>query len=161
MWVLGLLRNTVVLGVLCVSLLISTATLAFQTVALGAQLTAAAANGATATARAVARARADAAVERRKAVSKAVARTKAKARLRRALVAVPIVGAGAVFWFEARDFKEWQEENPGGTPAEYGCETALLSAEVMDEFLQDLPEALRSRPKLLSDQVAACEEPGL
>ncbi len=161
MWLFGLLRNSVVLGVFCVSLLISTATLAFQTIALGAQVTAATAAGTKAVAQAVARAKADAAVQQRKAVSKAVARTKAKARLRHALVAVPLAGAGAFAYFEARDFKEWQQENPGRTLADYGCETAMLSAEVMDEFLQELPEALRSRPELISGQVADCDEPPL
>lgn len=137
--VFALFKQTSFLLVLCGILFTSTATLAVRTASLTAQV---GTMGATAAATALAN---------RKAIAAAVARTKAKARLRRMAVAVPIVGLGLVAEFERRDFLEWQEENPEGTYGNYGCEVAAVSAEVLDEVLQELPESVRpSRDTVLS-----------
>jgi hypothetical protein len=68
-----------------------------------------------------------------------IARLAAKARLRRIVTAVPLVGLGAVGYFEERDRREWLEANPGKTNADYACEIAELTTEVMDEVLAGMP----------------------
>lgn len=82
----------------------------------------------------------------KKALSKQEAKLKAKARLRRAVVAVPVVGAGLVLYFEEQDFQEWLDENPEGTRVEYACEVATYSAELVDEIVEDTVEAAQGLP---------------
>ncbi|NDV50532.1 hypothetical protein [Salipiger sp. PrR003] len=167
--ILKFLRNTTALLVLCGALLAATAGLAMKTLQLGlevgqlsAQVAGAAAAQAKAVSAAVARTKAKAAadqklavsravsetrakeaVKRKKAVMSAVTRTKARARLRRLVTAVPIAGVAAAAIFERRDFAAWKEENPGRDGGDYGCEIAGVSAQVLDEVLQELPEAMR------------------
>ena len=129
---------------LSAALLVSTVVLAVQAVTLTAQV-------ATVTASASA-----AALSHRKELAKAIARTKAKARLRRMLVAVPVIGAGAAVAFEAQDFRDWQIDNPEGTFADYSCEVAMLSAEVVDEVLQDLPDGFRPSRDMVLNQLPEC-----
>lgn len=135
----ALFKNTVFLLVTCATLAVSTAGLAVRSVQLSAEVAGLSASAATA------------AIANRKAIAAAVARTKAKARLRRVVAAIPIAGIAAAGYFEHQDFAEWQEDNPDGTASEYGCEVATLSAEVVDEVLQELPERVRpSRDTVLS-----------
>jgi hypothetical protein len=141
------LRNTVVLMWLCGALLVSTVALGVQALTLSAQV-------ATVTASASA-----AALRHRKELARAVTRAKAKARLRRVLVAIPIVGTGAAVAFEAQDFQDWQDDNPEGSFTDYSCEVAALSAEVVDEVLQDLPEGVRPSRDMVLKQLPDCEEP--
>jgi hypothetical protein len=141
---LRLLRSTVVLMWLCGALAISTVTLGVQAVLLSAQVATASASAAAA------------AVAHRKALAKAVSKAKAKARLRRMLVAVPIAGTGAAVAFEAQDYYEWQADNPDGVFADYSCEVAELSAEVVDDVLQDLPETLRPSRDWVLGQLPEC-----
>ncbi len=72
-----------------------------------------------------------------------IARLKAKARIRRIATAVPIVGLGAAGYFEERDRREWLDANPGKTNADYACEIAALTADVMDEVLAELPMTIQ------------------
>lgn len=141
------LRSTVFLLWLCGALLIGTVTLGVQALTLSAQVASLTA-GAAATA-----------LRHRKEMARAVARARAKARLRRMLVAVPFVGGGAALAFEAQDFRDWQEEHPEGTLAEYSCEMAALSAEVLDEVLQDLPEPMRPSRDAVLDKLPECDRP--
>lgn len=76
----------------------------------------------------------------------AMSKQKAKARLRRGLVAIPVLGTGLIIYFEELDYQKWLEENPDGDRAKYACEVAKYSAEVIDElaletlqFAQELP----------------------
>jgi len=92
----------------------------------------------------------------RKQLTKEVTRTKAKARLRRAVVAVPIAGIAATAYFEEQDFQEWLIENPDSTRREYACSIATLSAEVVDEVLQELPKTLRPAPETVLSIVPEC-----
>ena len=96
------------------------------------------------------------AARHRKEISSAVARTKAKARLRRIVAVVPFVGAGAVVYFEEQDYREWLEENPQGSRADYACEVAQLSAEVIDEVLLELPELMRPQPDAILAWMPTC-----
>lgn len=79
-----------------------------------------------------------------------ISKQKAKARLRRGLVAIPVLGTGLTIYFEEQDYQEWLEENPDGDRAKYACEVAKYSAEVFDElvletlqFAQELPKYVR------------------
>jgi len=97
------------------------------------------------------------AVQHRKQLARAVAKTKAKARLRRAVVAVPIAGVGAIAYFEEQDYQEWTEQNPEGTRRQYACEVASLTAEVVDEVLQGLPDWMRPEPETVLGYTPECE----
>jgi hypothetical protein len=68
-----------------------------------------------------------------------IGRLAAKARLRRIVAAVPLAGIAAAGYFEERDRREWLEVNPGKTNADYACEVAELTTEVMDEVLAGMP----------------------
>ncbi|SHH48154.1 hypothetical protein SAMN05444003_3316 [Cognatiyoonia sediminum] len=68
-----------------------------------------------------------------------IAKIAAKARLRRIVAIVPFAGIAAVGYFEDQDRREWLEANPDKTNADYACELAELTGEVMDEVLSELP----------------------
>lgn len=138
------LRSTIVLVSLCGALAVSTVALGLQALTLTAQVASVTAGASSA------------ALKHRKDLARAVAKTKAKARLRRALVAVPVVGAGAAMAFEAQDFRDWQVDNPEGTFPDYSCEVAGLSAEVVDEVLQGFPEGVRPSREWMLSQVPDC-----
>ena len=132
---LALIRTTAFLGCLCFFLLTTT----IGSILWGLQ------TAATLTAATTA------------AVSKAVMTTKAKARIRRSIVAVPIVGLGAIVYFEERDYQEWLEQNPTGTRQEYACEVVDLTIEVLDDVLQELPERVRPEPETVFRLMPKCE----
>ena len=67
------------------------------------------------------------ALKHRKEISRAVGKTKAKARLKRALVMVPIAGIAVAAYFEEQDYQEWKQENPNGNRQDYACEIAVFS----------------------------------
>lgn len=141
----NLVRSTAFLAMLCVSLAATAISMGIWAVSLTAQVT-------TMTASAAA-----AAIANRKAIAAAVGRTKAKARLRRALVVVPVAGIAAAVAFEREDYLEWKEENPDGDLQDYGCEVSSISAEVVDDVLQDLPEQIRPSRDWLLSQMPECE----
>lgn len=107
--------------------------------------------------------------EHRAIVSKEVAaatlktktKTKAIARMKRALVAVPVAGLGLAAYFEKRDYDDWKLDHPQGTPQQYGCEISQISAVYVDELLQGLLENLSSRipDSVMADLVPVCETP--
>ena len=96
------------------------------------------------------------ALKHRKEISKAVAKTKAKARLKRALVMVPIAGIAAGAYFEEQDYREWKQQNPNGNRQDYACKVAALTAEILDELLQEIPDNLRPSRQRLTDQLPKC-----
>ena len=96
------------------------------------------------------------ALKHRKEITKAVARTKAKARLKRALVMVPIAGIAAGAYFEEQDYREWKQQNPNGNRQDYACEVAALTAEILDELLQEIPDNLRPSGERLTDPLPKC-----
>ncbi|MCK0150771.1 hypothetical protein MWU54_12100 [Marivita sp. S6314] len=145
--VLRFFRSTMVLLWLCGALAASTIALGVQAMTLSAQV-------ATLTSSAAATA-----LKHRKEVAKAVSKTKAKARLRRMMVAVPVLGGGAALAFEAQDYQDWQAQHPDGSFADYTCEAATLSAEVVDETLQELPETLRPSRETVLNWLGDCPEP--
>jgi hypothetical protein len=149
--VFSLLKNITFLIALCGSLLVSTVGFAIQTATLSAKVADLTLEVATISGNAAA-----AALQHRKTLAKAVTTTKAKARLRRVMVAVPIVGLGIAAEFERRDYLEWKESNPDGTFGDYSCEVATVSAEVVDDVLQDLPEKIRPKRDSVLNLVPKC-----
>ena len=149
------LRTTAFLATLCFALITTTIGLAAWAVSLTTQVATVTASAA-ASAVAHRKALAAAAVQRKKAVAKAVNRTKAKARLRRVVVVVPFAGLAAAAAFEHQDYLEWKKDNPEGDLQEYGCEVSALSAEVIDEVLQELPQQVRPSPELVLSQLPDC-----
>ncbi len=141
----SLFRTAGFLAVLSVSLATTAISMGIWAVSLTAQVT-------TMTASAAATA-----IAHRKAIAAAVLRTKAKARLRRALVVVPIAGIAAAAAFEREDYLEWKQDNPEGDIEAYGCELSAVSAEVVDDVLQDLPETVRPSQGWLLSRVPSCE----
>ena len=142
----ALFKNTVFLTTLCLMLAISTATLAIKTLSLGAKVAAVTAGAAAA---------------QQKAVATAVTRTKAKARLRRAVVMVPVAGIAAVGYFEEQDFQEWKEQNPGLDRSDYACEVSQVSAEVIDDMLQGLPAQVRPNREFVLSKLPECAPPNM
>ena len=143
---LRLMTSTVALVWLCGALAVSTVVLGLQAITLSAQV-------ATVTAGAT-----SAAIKHRKDLAKAVSKTRAKARLRRMIVAIPFVGGGAALAFEAQDFQDWQADNPHGSFSEYSCEVAEVSAALVDDVLQDLPEVMRPSRDAVMAKVPECAE---
>lgn len=145
--ILNLLRTAGFLAVLCVSLATTAVSMGIWAISLTAQVS-------TMTASALA-----ASLANRRAIAAAVVRTKAKARLRRALVVIPVAGIAAAIAFEREDYLEWKQDNPDGDLESYGCEVSAVSAEVVDDVLQDLPEQVRPSRDWLLSRMPDCKVP--
>ncbi|MDG1468901.1 MAG: hypothetical protein P8Q24_07035 [Glaciecola sp.] len=93
------------------------------------------------------------------ATLKTKTRTKAIARMKRVLVAIPIVGIGIAGYFEKKDFDEWKDDHPNGEFSEYTCEIGNISAEYVDEVLQELPEYLATKipDRVIVELVPKCQ----
>lgn len=96
-------------------------------------------------------------IAHRTALTQSAARLRAKARLRRFIVAVPITGLAFAAYFEEHDYQEWLQDNPDGDRTKYACEVAIITAEVLDEVLQELPENLQPNPNSL-ERYITCED---
>lgn len=94
----------------------------------------------------------------RRDLAAAVARARARARIQRAIAAVPIVGAGAIVYFEEQEYRDWLKENPGGARTAYACEVANQSAQVIDDVLAELPERIRPSPQMIGEWVPECHD---
>ena len=97
----------------------------------------------------LAKSAATAQVAQRTALTKQKAKLKAQARLKRSLVAVPILGVGLALLFEEQDYREWAEENPDSGRTDYACEVATYSAEVFDEVVADTLEYTKDWSEML------------
>ncbi|MCG6560784.1 hypothetical protein MB818_21500 [Ruegeria sp. 1NDH52C] len=142
---LKLFRSVVFLGWLCIALASTTIAAGVWAVQLSATVATMSANAAAA------------AIAHRKQLAKTVAKTKAKARLRRVVAAIPVVGVGALAFFEEQDYQEWLLQNPEGTRQQYACQISILTAEVLDEVLQELPELMRPEPEAVQTYIPECE----
>ncbi len=148
-WLFRLIRSSIFVGSLAIFLLGAAVTSTLWALQLSSTVATMSANAVATAAR------------HRKEIARAVARTKAKARLRRFVVAIPVLGAGAIIVFEEQDYQEWLEENPEGTRGVYSCEVAHFSAEVIDEVLAGLPEYLRPGPDTVLAWMPECDDPDL
>ena len=146
-FVFRLFRSAIFLFLLAVGLGVVLLQTSLSLVSATAQVATLSANAATATAL------------HKKQMAKAISKEKAKARLKRLIVAVPLLGTGAAVVFEGNDLKVWLEENPDKSPTDYGCEVASSSAEVMDEVLAELPEKFRPSSDLIMSRMPKCNEP--
>ena len=91
-------------------------------------------------------------------LKKAIAKEKVKSRLRQAIVAVPFVGSVAFAAMEINDLRIWKKENPGKSDADYACETAQLSAEVLEDVLAEIPDLNKSEiNKTLLSLIGDCD----
>ena len=81
-------------------------------------------------------------------LKKQKASIKARERLRRSIAAIPILGTAIIVYFEEQDFQEWSTENPNASRAEYACEVALYSAEIVDELVAEVIEASQRLPEV-------------
>ena len=143
------LRNTALLTWFVVVLALSTISLGIWAVSIATQVASLTATMATN------------AIAHRQTLIQSAARLKAKARLRRLIVAVPIAGLASIAYFEERDYQEWLEDNPDGDRAKYACEVATITAEVLNEVLQELPESIQPSPDTVQyalDRYVACED---
>ena len=137
---LKLFKNVFFLGFLVISLAISTLTLGFHAANLTAKVAVLTAASTVA------------AVKHRKEIAKVLA----KARLKRFIVAIPILGSGAAVAFEASEFKNWQAANPQKSEVDYLCENASLTIEVFEEVIKDLPESFQVSPEVLGLELKGC-----
>ena len=146
-FVFRLFRSAIFLFLLAVGLGVVLLQTSLSLASATAQVATLSANAATATAL------------HKKQMAKAISKEKAKARLKRLIVAVPLVGTGAAVAFEGNGLKVWIEENPGKSATDYGCEVASSSAEVMDEVLAELPERFRPSSDLIMSRMPECDKP--
>ena len=142
-----LLRSAIFLFLMAVGLGVALLQTSLSLASATAQVATLSANAATA------------AALHKKQMAKAISKEKAKARLKRLIVAVPLLGTGAALAFEGNDLKVWLEENPDKSSTDYGCEVASSSAEVMDELLAELPEKFRPSRDLVMSKMPECDKP--
>ncbi len=139
---LKLFKNVFFLGFLVISLAISTLTLGFHAANLTAKVAV------------LTSASTVAAVKHRKEIAKVLA----KARLKRFIVAIPILGSGAAVAFEASEFKNWQAANPQKNEVDYLCENASLTIEIFEDVIKELPENLQVSPEILGLESKRCKK---
>ncbi len=92
------------------------------------------------------------AVKHRKELSKVLA----KARLRRIMGMMPIAGIGIGAYFEEQDYQEWKLDNPNGNRRDYGCEIALVTADLLDEFFIEIPNFVGPSKNFFSNRIPKC-----
>jgi len=142
---LSIFKNTIftiwLVGALA-SLSIGMATWAFQTTATVAKMSAEAAITA---------------VKHRKEIATTVSKIKAKARLKRIITMIPLAGAAAGIYFEEQEYMEWKVDNVDGSRSDYMCEVAEITSDVLNEVLNELPEALVPSQTTLNSMVKKCE----
>ena len=98
------------------------------------------------------------AIKHKKEMSKAIAKVKAKARMKRIVMAVPVGGAVAGWWFEKQAYNEWLEENPEGSRSKYVCEQAEITAEIFDEWVATFPDYILQRVYAAENLIPEYEE---
>ena len=141
-----LFRSAIFLFILATALGIGLVKTSLSLAALTAQVATLTANAATS------------ATTYKKQMAKAVSKEKAKARLKRLMVAVPVIGTGAAVAFEANAMNNWLEENPSKTSSDYGCKVASSSVEVMDDVLAELPKRVRPSKDFLISKMPKCDK---
>lgn len=82
----------------------------------------------------------------RRDIAKVKAKARAKAKVQRAVAAVPIMGIAAFGVFEKLEFDEWKKDNPRGTFEEYANE---ISQDVNDLLAEEYSDYSEDYEKLL------------
>ncbi|MYH56642.1 MAG: hypothetical protein F4145_01205 [Boseongicola sp. SB0675_bin_26] len=165
-----IIKSTVFLGFLCITLAVSTAGLFLNGVHLAAKVAAVTTSAAAAALRHKEEMTAAIAAHRKdkaKAVARTKARERAKARVRRFVIAgaavIPAAGIvaapGIAGYFESADFEDWKKHNPEGTFSDYACEAGEMSAEMVDDVLLELPDMIRPSPDAVRSKMPQCGVP--
>ena len=94
-------------------------------------------------------------VKHRKEISKVLA----KARLRRVIVMMQFAGVGMGAYFEEQDYQQWKLDNPNGSRRDYGCEVTLVTLDLLDEFLIDIPDFISLSRDFFVKQISQCSSP--
>ena len=141
-----LFRSAIFLFILATALGIGLVKTSLSLAALTAQVATLTANAATS------------ATMHKKQMANAVSKEKAKARIKRLIVAVPVIGTFAAVALEANAMNNWLEANPTKTSSDYGCEVVSSSVEVMDDVLAELPRRVRPSKGFLISKMAKCEK---
>lgn len=72
---------------------------------------------------------------------KDILKTKARERGKRVLTAIPVAGLVALAWFEKREYDEWRQDHPDGTPHIYLREvsgaTREAALEIADSYCKE------------------------
>ena len=95
-------------------------------------------------------------IRHRKEIKKTITKIKAKARLKRIITMLPIAGTAAGIYFEESEFQEWLIDNPNGKRADYLCEIAEITSEIIDEVIDALPQSIKSGENLLKATTPEC-----
>ena len=95
-------------------------------------------------------------IKHRKEIKKTITKIKAKARLKRIITMLPIAGTAAGIYFEESEFQEWLIDNPNGKRSDYLCEIAEITSEIIDEFIDALPQSIKSGENLLKAITPEC-----
>jgi hypothetical protein len=95
-------------------------------------------------------------IKHRKEIKKTITKIKAKARLKRIITMLPIAGTAAGIYFEESEFQEWLIDNPNGKRSDYLCEIAEITSEIIDEFIDALPQSIKSGENLLKAITPDC-----
>jgi hypothetical protein len=66
---------------------------------------------------------------------KDVTKVKLKAKAKRVMVAVPLLGSAYAVWLEKSEYDDWKESHPQGTVTQYSNEVTELALEVKNELL--------------------------
>ena len=96
-------------------------------------------------------------IKHKKEIKKTISKIKAKTRLKRMITMLPFAGAAAGIYFEENEFQEWLLNNPGGTRSDYLCEISNITAEILDEVINDLPQSIKPNKKLIETIVPKCQ----
>ena len=73
-------------------------------------------------------------------LAKAKTKERAKAKVQRAVSAIPLVGVGAFALFEKLEFENWKAENPEGTFEQYSLEIGNEVNEILQEEYREYYE---------------------
>jgi hypothetical protein len=68
---------------------------------------------------------------------KEIAKVKLKAKAKRVLVAVPLLGSAYAIWLEKAEYEGWKQSHPDGTISQYAEEVTELVIEMKDELFDD------------------------
>jgi hypothetical protein len=96
-------------------------------------------------------------LQHKRQLANAVAKERAKSRLKRLIVAVPIIGTGAAAALSANKMNDWLVGNPHMTASDYGCELVYSSLEVMDEVLAEFPKRIRPSRDWVISKMPECK----
>jgi len=88
----------------------------------------------------------------KKEVAKVKFKERAKAKVQRAVSAVPIMGIAAFSIFEKVEFDNWQKENPGGTIEEYSRKIGKEVKELLANEYSEYSEGYQKRLSTLEQQ---------